>query len=74
MDLKSETKTQIASAVLSVSEKDWHDLFEFLRYQQYIKLASTTTEEQRLELATSVKGINNLESVFKRIHSDKKFA
>lgn len=67
-------KQAILKGVMSPSLQEWSGFFEFLRYQQYQKLAQCTSEEQRIELQQSVKGITHIQSVFKRMHEDKKFS
>lgn len=67
-------KQSILKSVLSSSPSDWAGFFEFLRYQQYQKLASCTSENERIGVQQSVKGITHLESVFRQMIELKKFA
>lgn len=66
-------RNAILKSVVSTPPSDWEGFFEFLRYQQYKKLSSCTSEEQRIEIQQSVKGITHIESVFKWMHANKKF-
>lgn len=67
-------KQAILKGVMVPSLQDWSGFFENLRYQQYRKISQCKSEEERIEVQQSIRGLNHTESVFRQMHDTKKFS
>lgn len=70
-DIRNSLK-EVTAAVRQVPPVAFEDFFELLRQQQYPKLITATTEEQRRDLHHTVKAISQVEEMLKQLRDSKK--
>lgn len=57
----------IRDSIRQVPEQDWINFFEYLRLQQYNKIRSANTDEARLAVHLTVKGLDLMQNKFSEL-------